>query len=326
MLNIINAIIDISKIESGLIEIVVEKSNINEQLEYIFGFFKPEVEKKGMQLVLSNKLPVNEELVETDREKLFAILINLVKNAIKYSNKGKIEFGCINKGEFIEFYVKDNGSGISPDRLEAIFERFIQADIYDKNAAQGAGLGLSIAKAYVKMLGGNIWVRSEEGKGSEFYFTLPNKAAKNEKLAQRKVESGHGNGVLNKKLKILIAEDDEASGVLIQIILRAYSSEILISKNGLEALEICKNNRDIDLIMMDVKMPVMDGFEATRHIRQFNKDVIIIAQTAYGLSGDKDKALLAGCSDYISKPIIKEELLGLINKYFTARKINIENI
>jgi signal transduction histidine kinase len=173
MLNIINDIIDISKIEAGLMNLEITESNINEQTEYIYTFFKPEIEAKGISLSNKNTLPGVEAIIKTDREKLFAILTNLVKNAIKYTYKGLIEFGYVKKGEFLEFFVKDTGIGIQEDRQEAIFERFIQVDISKKQAYQGAGLGLSISKAYVEMLGGTIWVDSGEGVGSTFYFTIP---------------------------------------------------------------------------------------------------------------------------------------------------------
>jgi len=177
MLNIINDIIDISKIEAGLMEFNMNETNINEQFQFIYTFFKPEAEAKGIKLYLKKTLPAQEATIKTDSEKLYAILTNLVKNAIKYSNEGAIEF-CYNlknekKAAELEFYVKDTGIGIPKDRQDAIFERFIQADIDDKMAHQGAGLGLAITKAYVEMLGGKIWLESEEGKGSTFYFTLP---------------------------------------------------------------------------------------------------------------------------------------------------------
>lgn len=175
MLNIINDIIDISKIESGLMELEMGDANINEQIEYIYTFFKPEVEEKGMILSFNNTLNSKGSIVKTDREKVFAILTNLVKNAIKYSNNGSIELGYHRKNDMLEFYVKDTGIGIPKERQEAIFERFIQADIEDEMARQGVGLGLAISKSYVEMLGGNIWVESKEGIGSTFYFTLPYK-------------------------------------------------------------------------------------------------------------------------------------------------------
>jgi PAS domain S-box-containing protein len=177
MLNIINNIVDISKIEAGLMEVSITKTNINDQIDYVYNFFKPEVETKGLSFSLKKALPPEEATVKTDREKLYAILTNLVKNAIKYCEQGAIEFGysLINEYNmpFLQFYVKDTGIGIPEDKLEAIFERFIQTHIADKMARQGAGLGLAISKAYVEMLAGKIWVESEDGNGSTFYFTLP---------------------------------------------------------------------------------------------------------------------------------------------------------
>ena len=316
MLNIINDIISISKIESGQMDVTISDSNINEQIEYIYTFFKPEVEAKGMQLSFKNMLPVKEATIKTDREKLFAILTNLVKNAIKYSEKGSIEIGYDKKGEHLEFYVKDSGIGIESNRKEAIFERFIQADIEDKMARQGAGLGLSISKAYVELLGGKLWVESEKGIGSIFYFTIPYTT---ELLKTDGITNSTADDVMEaqvKNLKILIVEDDETSDLLLSTMLTKINREILQAKNGLEAIELCRNNPDLDLILMDIKMPVMDGYEATQQIRQFNKDVIIIAQTAYGLTGDRENAIVAGCNAYISKPIIKDELMSLIQQYF----------
>ncbi len=174
MLNIINNIVDISKIESGLMEVSLSKTNINEQIQFVYNFFKPEVENKGMQFSYKNGLPFNEAVIKTDGEKIYAILTNLVKNSIKYTSKGSIEFGYNSRGEYLQFFVKDSGSGIPEDQHQAIFERFIQADTGQTVSRQGAGLGLSITRAYVEMLGGKIWVISEAGRGSEFYFTIPN--------------------------------------------------------------------------------------------------------------------------------------------------------
>lgn len=182
MLNVINNILNISKIESGQISCSFSETNVNEQIEFVYSFFEPEAKQKGIYLSYKNNLAPDEAIVKTDREKLYAILINLVKNAIKYTDKGSIEFGCgsaspqaapVGEPAELEFYVKDTGIGIAKDRQEAIFERFIQAEIADKKARQGAGLGLSISKAYVELLGGKIRVESEVGKGSKFSFTIP---------------------------------------------------------------------------------------------------------------------------------------------------------
>ena len=172
MLNIITNIVDISKIESGQMLVNITETNVNEQINYLEKFFVTEVENKGLNLFIRNSLPSSETIIKTDREKLYAILTNLIKNAIKYTEKGFIEIGCQKKVDFIEFYVKDTGIGVPKDRQEPIFERFIQADISNKMAKHGAGLGLSISKAYVEMLGGKIWMESEMGIGSTFYFTI----------------------------------------------------------------------------------------------------------------------------------------------------------
>lgn len=326
MLNIINDIVDISKIESGQMRLENKETNINEQLDYIFNFFKPEVEAKGIGFSLKNALPVNEVNMFTDSEKIYAILTNLVKNAIKYTNEGTIEFGYVLKNELkttqndsgyvLEFFVKDSGIGIPGDRHNAIFERFIQADIIDKMARQGAGLGLAISKAYIEMLGGKIWVESELGQGSTFYFTLPFRPTANTEKKLESVTLHQPDDLQIRKRKFLIVEDDQSSYELLSIEIGKYCSEILIAKSGTEAIEIFRNNPDIDLIFMDIQLPEMSGYEVTWQIRQFNKEVLIIALTAFALSGDRNKALDAGCTDYLSKPVLKSELIELIKKYF----------
>ncbi len=323
MLNIINDIINISKIESGLMKVNLQETNINEQIEFIYNFFKPEVKGKGLQFSFKNPLPGNEAVLKTDREKLYAILTNLVKNAIKFTANGSIEFGydlLETHGRAslrdLQFYVKDTGIGIPKCRQEAIFERFIQADIADRMAYQGAGLGLSISKAFVEMLGGKIWVEAEEGKGSSFYFTLPYQTETVQESSSKNKISLSGEVSRIKKMKILIAEDDESSEKFILIAVRKFAGETILVKTGTEAVEACLHQPDIDLVLMDILMPGIDGYEATRQIRQFNKEVIIIAQTAYALEGDKEKVLQAGCNDYIAKPIKTDELNQLIIKYF----------
>ncbi len=327
MLNIINDIIDISKIESGQMQVLISEANINEQIDYLYAFFKPEAENKNIQLSCRCGLPTDESIIKTDKEKVFAILTNLVKNAIKYTDSGTIEFGYGLKTEVLasgdevlpnvlQFYVKDTGIGIPGDRQQAIFDRFIQADIADTRAFQGAGLGLSISKAYIEMLGGGIWVESEEGKGSTFYFTIPYNHVLKVKPVEAAISSQQETVDKTKKIKVLVVEDDKTSVMLLLLLLKEFSRETLVVSTGTDAIEDCRLYPDIDLVMMDIKMPVMDGYEAARQIRQFNKDIVIIAQTAYGLSGDEDKAIAAGCNDYITKPLDIITFKGLIQKYF----------
>ncbi|MFZ4547079.1 MAG: ATP-binding protein [Bacteroidales bacterium] len=325
MLNIINDIVDISRIEAGLISINNTDSDINKQTAYIFTFFKLQAQGKGLTISCKNGLPANQATIRTDHEKICAILTNLLKNAIKFSFSGSIEFGYILKNPakameptplLLEFYVKDTGIGIPADRQKAIFDRFVQADISDIRAFQGAGLGLSISKAYIEMLGGKIWVESTEGEGSTFYFTIPyhpinqlNEVIDISKAAQRiKAQP--------KQLKILVADDDFTSGMLISLALKDFGKQIIEVSSGADAVNACRQNPDIDLIMMDVKMTGMDGYQATREIRKFNKNVVIIAQTAYALVHEDEKALEAGCTDYISKPLNLDQLKGLVEKYF----------
>jgi PAS domain S-box-containing protein len=321
MLNIITDIVDISKIEAGQMHVSVLDTRVNEQTKDIYNLFKPEAENKGIQFSCKNGLPDSKSVIKTDDEKVYAILTNLVKNAIKYTDTGTIEFGYnIVAGQhaapLLEFYVKDTGIGIPANRIHAIFDRFVQADIADTRAFQGAGLGLSISKAYVKMLGGEIWVESEDGIGSTFCFSIPYIPAVNGKeiTADAVLPDVFVDKI--KKLKILIVEDDETSEMLIRILVRNFCDKILTAVTGIEAIALCHTNPDIDLILMDIKMAEMDGYEATRQIRLTNKEVVVIAQTAFGMEGDREKAIDAGCNDYIAKPLDIAILKGLIEEHF----------
>ncbi|SFS29766.1 PAS domain-containing hybrid sensor histidine kinase/response regulator [Lutibacter maritimus] len=315
MLNIINDIIDISKIEAGLMELEITEFNINELGDYLYTFFKPEVTSKGLDFIFNKKLPIEMAVIKTDREKLLSIFTNLIKNAIKYTDKGIIEFGYQVKDNFYEFFVKDSGIGIQKIKQDLVFQRFIQADIKNSMARQGAGLGLSISKAFCELLGGNIRVESEEGVGSTFYFTVPY----NINLSSQNQEHHKLNVPVSAKkihLKVLVAEDDEISKMYLSETIGNISHTILTAASGTDAITICKENPDIDLILMDIQMPGLNGYEATREIRKFNKNVVIIAQTAFGLSGDREKSIKAGCDEYISKPIQSNQLLELIEACF----------
>ncbi len=316
MLNIINDIVNISKIESGQMNVIISATNINDQIESVYDFFTPEVEKKGLQLSIKNTLPSNECRIKTDLEKLYAILSNLVDNAFKFTNAGSIEFGVEKKGGYLEFFVKDTGCGVPDNQKEIIFERFRQGSELITKPYEGAGLGLSISKGYVEILGGKIWVESVLGKGSTFFFTIPYNDGVEVKPAVRNVSANIESDRKVKDLKVLIAEDDEASVSFLSTSLKMYCREILTAGTGVETVESCLANPDLDIILMDVRMPEMDGYTATRQIRKFNKDVIIIAQTGYAMVGDREKAIETGCNGYISKPIDKDELLRVMQKYF----------
>lgn len=315
LLSTINDIIEISKIESGDMQLCSQEINVSQFLSYYYDFFLPQAKGKGLQLEFV-QCKTETETIFTDKSKLDSILTNLIKNAIKFTEKGSIEFGCEQKDSHtLLFYVKDTGKGIHPDKIDLVFERFMQADNLNTRGYEGSGLGLSITKAYVEHLGGKIWVESEPEKGSCFYFTIH--TSPREDTDPDKTENEEENTRLfPKKLKLLIAEDDTISFMFLEAILKTYQFEITRCVTGLEAVQYCRSNPDIDLILMDIGMPVMDGYEATRRIREFNKNVVIIAQTAFAISSDSLKVKEAGCNDYLPKPINKEHLFELIQKYF----------
>lgn len=318
MLSTINDIIDISKIEAGQVNVIVSDINLNRQLDELYEFFLPEAEKKNIQLSFANKVPDSQANIKSDKEKLNSILTNIIKNAIKYTHDGSIEFGySINEKDEkseLKFYVNDTGIGIPTERQNAVFNRFVKADVEDRQVNEGSGLGLAISKAYVEMLGGKIWVESVEGVGSQFYFTIPFESNNNE-IPEKNIQVSNKRLSIKKRLKILIADDDEYTITLLSIILREFAKEMLIAKTGIEALKMCRNNSDIDIILMDIKIPGIDGYEATRQIREFNKEVFILAQTAYAQAGDRIKAIEAGCDDYITKPINKRLIEIITNRF-----------
>lgn len=312
MLNTINDIIDISKIESGLMKVSLVSSNINDQIDYLATFFKPQIEAKGLILTTVRTLSQQDALLYTDREKIYSILTNLIKNATKNTYTGYIEIGYTKKGSFIEFYVKDTGIGIAKKAQKDIFERFIQVDKFDKKPVEGTGLGLAISKSYVQMLGGSLWVESEINTGSTFFFKIPY-------LKFSDAKQIHNNNKVNIEpigLKIMIADDDEISNYLLSIVLKKKNHIIIQAKDGQEAVDLFRKNEDIDMILMDIDMPKLNGYEACQKIRLFNTDVIIIAQTAFGLKGDKEKAISAGCNDYLTKPIDQDKLHERIDHFF----------
>lgn len=314
MLNIINDIISISTLESDMIEVNNSETNLNELIDTIYDDFRANAEEKKLNFTCTKELENTKSKVIIDRNLLKYILEKLVSNAIKFTKSGEVEFGYyinLGKNNELEFYIKDTGIGIPEDRQNAIYERFVQADIVDSEAHQGAGLGLTIAKEYVELLGGKIWHKSLEGKGSCFYFSIPYIASENsDSSSKTEVNDGH-----NKNLKVLIAEDDFITQEYLSLAIGKICKEILFAENGKEAVDICRNNPDIDLILMDIKMPIMNGYEATEKIREFNKDVIIIAQTAFAMPDDIKTAINAGCNYHISKPIKFEQLMDTLNRF-----------
>ena len=317
MLNTLSELMDISRIESKLVEVVNAEINIGEQLQKLHKSFEPEASSKGLQLTLTGNQTVKNKIIQTDIEKFYAILANLIKNAIKYTDSGFVEFGCKELASGVQFFVKDTGIGIDKDRQEAIFKHFVQEDNSLSKPYEGVGLGLSIASAYAEMLGGRIWLESEKGKGSVFWFELPQQGKTEKMKVDEEIVAVKSEDEVLKNLTILVAEDDEVGRLYLQQLLEDKCQKVFYALNGKEAVEIYRENQDIDLILMDIKMPVMDGYSATIKIKAINHEAKVIAQTAYALSGDREKAFAAGCDDYVTKPLSKETLMSTIDKLLT---------
>ncbi|PKP39606.1 MAG: hypothetical protein CVT98_01165 [Bacteroidetes bacterium HGW-Bacteroidetes-15] len=314
LLGIINDLIDISKIEANQINIVESDTNINDILNEQFLLFQAKAESKGIELSIASKLPNSKSIILTDNGRLKQVLTNLIGNAIKFTKSGYIKFGYSLKGTELEFFVEDSGIGISDDSQEIIFERFRQVETNFSEQTGGTGLGLAISKAFIQKMGGDIWVESTPGKGSKFIFTLPYKPGTIAK--EQEVES------INTYLKsirpginVLVAEDDDINYFFIHEMLADFDINIIRASSGDEVVDIVKSNPSVDIVLMDIRMPGMDGYTATKEVKSLRPNLPIIAQTAYAFSSDRAKALEVGCDDHISKPIDRLKLVSLMAKY-----------
>ena len=314
MLNLINDLIDISRIESGETMVQITETPVNVLLRDLDAFFKPQADSKKLRLQIVTALPDNESIIVTDAAKLNQILTNLVQNALKFTLKGGIDVGYTRQSDMLEFYVSDSGIGIPQDMQLMIFDRFRQVNNTLTRTQQGSGLGLSISKSYVAMLGGTIKVESVEGKGSKFSFTLPYKPAHELDIAQQPHPVAENLAEAVRDITVLIVEDDAMSTLLLTRNLKSADITILTAINGEKAVEQVRQHPEIDLVLMDIKMPVMNGFDATRLIKEQRPGLPIIVQSAFTSKEDKIKATEAGADSFITKPINKTELLQLVAK------------
>lgn len=313
LLDTINDIVEISKIDTEQLGVQLSEVNVSEVLNYCIQSFEIHAIEKGLTINIASNLRTEQAIILTDKFKLEGILSNLIKNAIKFTIQGKIEIGYFINANSIVFFVKDSGVGIPANRLEAVFERFVQADLENTRPYEGSGLGLSIVKAYLDALEGKIWIDSEIGKGSTFYFSIPYSPI-NKKIEKQKSNEEIQNS-FQKKITVLIAEDDEISYRYLERILSRDDIVLIWATNGEEAIGVAQLHPEISIILMDIKMPGINGFDATRQIRVFNKHIPIIVQTAYALPDYKDKAIEAGCNDFMSKPVNRKMLYELIKKF-----------
>ncbi|MEZ5082381.1 MAG: two-component regulator propeller domain-containing protein [Bacteroidales bacterium] len=318
LLTLINDIIDISKIEAGQITIAKESCNITQLMTEIFYTFHELLKRKGkenIELRIGNQTSANDLIVNTDPHRLKQVISNLINNAVKFTLKGSIEFGYkIENSTQLVFYVKDTGIGIPADKHEIIFQRFRQVEESFTRNYEGTGLGLAISKKLVGLMDGKMWLESIPGKGSAFYFSIPFDTTEEIKKANS-INNLEYHKILPGK-KILVVEDEDSNFLLIKTILQPHNVELLRAADGMTALELYKNNKkSIDAVLMDIKIPGLNGYETTREIKSINNNVPVIAQTAYALSSEKDKCFAVGCDDYISKPYNKIELLTVLARH-----------
>jgi len=314
LLTVISDILDISKIEAGQITMESELIDINNLLKELFLSYKKSFDRKNIHFTCSCESPKKRIQAFTDGNRIKQVLCNLLNNSLKFTKEGKINFGYKIKGNYFEFFVTDTGIGIARENHELIFQRFRQVDAADNRINGGNGLGLSISKALIEKMGGIITVKSNLGMGTTISFTIPHInnnnnnliVASEDKLVQ--VIGGEGK-------TILIAEDEVNNYAYIEEILSASKAKIIHAWDGSEAVEYVKSNANISLVLMDIKMKKMDGYEALKIIKKLRPELPVIAQTAYALSRDKAQTLQAGFDNYISKPIAKSKLVELITGY-----------
>ena len=313
LIEIVNNVLDIAKIQTGQVKIEKKPVLIHSIFRDLKTFFSVNTNAKNISLNFHNQDDIY-RTIYSDEARLHQILLNLINNAIKFTKSGSIDYGYEIKNGFIQFYVKDTGIGIPQAMCEKIFERFIQTEQTSTKNYEGAGLGLAISKGLVELLEGKIWIESEIGKGSTFFFTLPYAQVTAPSPAAIKYSDSSVN-FSNKK--ILIAEDDWASFQYLSIILAKSGVTVIHAENGGQAVEFVRNILDINLILMDIRMPVMGGIEATKIIKGIRPELPIIAQTAFAFSEEKSEILSAGCNEYLAKPLERVKLNELLKMYLS---------
>jgi len=326
LLQLINNIVDISKIEANKLEINNSECDVNELFDNISKYWeekKKEIGKKDIEFRIEKSVKDTKFKIITDKERLNQALSNLLENGFKNTEEGYVEMGYILKeNNLLEFYIKDTGKGISMDRIEIIFNRYKKLSDNHNQPFDGKALRMTISKSLVKLLGGKIWAKSKPGQGSTFYFTLPFESIIASEPIEIKVEE-KTSPIIEKKTQttdwskhtILIAEDVESNYIYLRELLRPTNAELIWAENGEEAVKKVKSNPKIDLILMDILMPEMDGYEASKNIKELRPKLPIIAQTAYSIEGGQDKAVLENFDNYLIKPIWSPQLMTALSKY-----------
>ncbi len=311
LLNLMENIINMAIIESGQVKFNKAQVSINQLLNDVYNQISVTTSKKSIKLRVNSMISkVNDEVI-IDQTKVVQILFNLLGNAFKFTEKGLIQFGCQIEGSQLVFHVDDTGVGFPEEKRELLFEKFRQGKNSITGLSDGMGLGLSISKSYIDLMGGSIKLDSTPQKGTRIEFAVPYDPV----ITLQSHPTDNSMDAFKSNTTLLVVDDVEINHVIIVEMLEDLNLKIYYARNGVEAIQMVKDHPEINLILMDVKMPVMDGYKATMEIKKIKPELPIIAQTAYALTGDKEKALDAGCDDYLSKPLKREDLIQKLRKY-----------
>lgn len=313
LLNTVNNIIEASKLDSGIVELKKERFNLKEVISNFNAEMAEKYSNPAIQYIFNLETGEEPLMIETDRSKLLQILANLVDNAYKFTSEGYIKLTIKQRDAALVIDVEDSGIGIKEEDREIIFEPFRQVNISLNRNFEGNGLGLTISKRLVHFLNGSLTVGNSEQKGAKFTCTIPN-AIVNTKTKFEIKHNRNMNELLEGK-KILIAEDDFTNYLYLKTVLSKAGCQLMHVTNGSEAFKICNNGNIPDLVIMDLKMPVMDGFEATKRIKAIHGNIPIIAHSAYVLNDEKEKAIAMGCCDFIPKPVTQNQLLEIVYRH-----------
>lgn len=327
LISLLSDLIDISKLETGKLEIANRKfkpSGLMEDLKHQFES-SSNGKSENVRFLFNTNSKYRDQEIDSDPNRLRQILVNLITNSIKFTTVGRIEVGADFAGEEMLFWVKDSGIGIPYENQQSIFERYRQVDTKDSKPVIGFGLGLAISKAIVELLGGHLWVESIPDQGSLFAFTIKTNIIINTNMETTQLNNSSYPYDF-KEHTVLIAEDIDFSFLYIEAVLRRTGVKILWAQNGKEAIEHVKTNLDIDVVLMDMHMPVMNGFDATSIISALRPELPVIAQTAFVLPDDVKKCYAVGCTGYLAKPIRKEQLLNTLSEYFEKMEQRAEEV
>lgn len=314
LLRLIEDVLDIARLEAGELNLEIQPCDIAGMIRRLGDIYREKVISNGLGLEIRVSIPPGFETeIETDALRLNQVLVNLLDNALKFTEAGSVQFGFEEETADLQFFVRDTGIGITKENQEIIFDRFTKIEENRKKVFPGAGLGLAIAKRLVGLLEGAIWVESTTGIGSVFYFRIPNRRAfRVQPIASAAVKSLEFDW---SKSRILVVEDESSNVEVLKAFLTPTAADVVYAGDGKAAVSALKTDTSIDLVLMDLKLPILDGVEATRKIRKFNQGIPIIAQTAFGVSHERMDTLKCGFNDYVTKPLNRERLLRSIDHH-----------